>query len=712
MSSLHLPPLSVRPWAPGPAIRFSTPSFSRTSVLAIGAMLALGAPARAQSPQNPPAAPIALNEQVEVVATRVPERTHDVPVSVEVIDADMLRAIGATNIREALSLAAGVEVAPGGDAGPAGAVPEFWGLREFDAFLLVVDDIPWGGAFNPALTTLNVRDVERIEVLRGSAPVTYGATSFVGVIHVVHTPAAASRSDASARIGSFGSGGGAVNLAMPAMGSWHSRLSVDADRQGFSDDRTSFARGHANYRAGNGDADRKMWLSADLNWLNQQPASPHAREGAELTASTPLDANYNPADAFVDDTRVSVAFGIDRAIGSAGRWGTTASYSHSGQSMFRGFLKDVSNSPDNATGFRENIDMHDVYADTHLVWPVRSAVQLVAGGDFLFGNGEGRGATFGYTVPLSGVPATPVAEPTTLNLDAENRRAFSGAYAQLEWTPQPRLRVSSGVRLNVTTERRGESGGTTHVRPSGSVGAIVGLWERRTDHVRLFANYRDTFKPAAFDFSLAENEGILEPETARSYESGLKLRTAEGRLDIEASAFRMDFQNLVTATVNGGLPSLQNAGSTRFQGFEAAADARPVPNVTARATYSFHDGRFSDFVQDFDGTNTQLAGNRFEMSARHLFSAGLIVAPASGLVGHVILKHTGDRYLNKRNTALAPPFTTLDCGLGYRFNDWELRVDGRNLTDRRDAVSESELGEAQDHRMPSRRIDLTVGLRF
>ena len=57
---------------------------------------------------------------------------------------------------------------------------------------------------------------------------------------------------------------------------------------------------------------------------------------------------------------------------------------------------------------------------------------------------------------------------------------------------------------------------------------MLGLWERRTDHVRLFANYRDTFKPAAFDFSLAENEGILEPETARSYEGGLKLRAAGG----------------------------------------------------------------------------------------------------------------------------------------------------------------------------------------
>jgi iron complex outermembrane receptor protein len=682
------------------------------SLLAISGTLALGAPAQAQSSQTSPAAPLAVNEQIEVVATRVPERTHEVPVSVEVIDGDMLRAIGATNICEALSFAAGVEVAPGGDAGPAGAVPEFWGLREFDAFLLVVDDIPWGGAFNPALTTLNVRDVERIEILRGSAPVTYGATSFVGVIHVVHNPAAAGRSYASARVGSFSSGGAALDLAMPALGSWHSRLSVDADRQGFRDDRTSFARGHANYRAGNGDPDRKMWLSADLNWLNQQPASPHVREGAELAASTPLDANYNPADAFLDDTRVSVAFGMDRAIRSGARWAATASYAHSGESMFRGFLTERSPSPDNATGFRENIDINDVYADTHLVWPVRSGVQVVAGADFLFGNGEGRGATFTYSAPLSGVPATVVAEPTTLNLDAENRRAFSGGYAQVEWTPRPRLRLSTGVRLNATSERRGESGGTTRVRPSGSVGAMIGLWERRTDHVRVLANYRDTFKPAAFDFSLAENEGILEPETARSYEGGLKLRAAGGRVDVETSAFRMDFQNLVTATVIGGLPSLQNAGSTRFQGFEAAADARAVRNVTARATYSFHDGRFTDFVQDFDGTNTQLAGRRFEMSARHLFSAALVVAPNTGLVGSVILKHTGDRYLNKRNTALASPFTTLDCGVGYRLNVWEVRVDGRNLTDRRDAVSESELGEAQYYRMPSRRIDLTVGLRF
>src|SRR5262245_25349887 len=91
-----------------------------------------------------PAKPVTITEKVEGVATRLPESPDEVPAAIEVITAEELRNIGATTLKDALALAAGVEVAPGGDTGPAGSVPEFWGLREFDAFLLVVDDIPWG----------------------------------------------------------------------------------------------------------------------------------------------------------------------------------------------------------------------------------------------------------------------------------------------------------------------------------------------------------------------------------------------------------------------------------------------------------------------------------------------------------------------------------------------------------------------------------------
>ena len=162
----------------------------------------------------------------------------------------------------------------------------------------------------------------------------------------------------------------------------------------------------------------------------------------------------------------------------------------------------------------------------------------------------------------------------------------------------------------MTTRVAGRGAAVTHTRLERQPGRDGGLWEQGPDHVRVFANYRNTFKPAAFDFSLAESEGILDPETSRSYEAGLKVRTMDGIVDFEASAFKMDLENMVTSTVVNNLPALMNTGHTRFQGFELAVDARLAHAVFARASYSSHDAKFVDFVQAFDGVPTQLAGKR------------------------------------------------------------------------------------------------------
>lgn len=666
---------------------------------------------QSQAQAAPPKAPTTI-PAVEVVATRVPHAPHDVPASIEVISGAQLRDRGVRTLRDALSLATGVAVAPGGDAGPASAVPEIWGLREFDAFLLVVDDIPWGGALNPAVASLSLRDVERIEILRGAAPVTYGATSFVGVIHVVHTAAAATAKYLDAHGGNFGSGGIAADFGIPTTGPWKTRITADFDKQGFQDDRTAYSRGHVLARTANVSDKGKTWLSADLNILRQDPASPHAREGKVLSTATPLDANYNPAGAYLNEDRLALFGGVERALTSGATWTTTASYAHSSQKAFRGFLTDISNAANNAAGFKEDIGINDFYADSHLIFPSKSNVRFMAGADVLMAGGEATGATFNYTVPLSGATATAVAEPTVLDKDAGNDRLFVGAYASADWHPVPRFTLTGGLRLNLTRESRGEGEAVSNTKPSGSVGALYSLWEHDGDHVKLFANYRNTFKPAAFDFSLAENEGVLDPETSNSYEGGLKVRTMQGRVDVEASAFRMDFENLVTSTVVNNLPALINAGSTRFQGLELATDLRLPHAVTARASYSMHDGKFVDFVTAFDGVPTQLGGKRFEMSAKALASAGLTLAPDVGLIAHASVNYSGDRYLNKRNTALAPAFTTIDGGIGYRTAAWEFRVDGRNLGDRRDAISESEFGDAQYYRMPARTIQAGVVVKY
>ena len=108
-------------------------------------------------------------EAVQVTVTRVAEEAGDVPADITVISGTELRARSARDLRTVLSLVSGVEAPPGGDTGPAGAVPSFLGLHEFDAFPLVVDGIPWGGAFNPSIPTLDLDNVERVEVLKVSS---------------------------------------------------------------------------------------------------------------------------------------------------------------------------------------------------------------------------------------------------------------------------------------------------------------------------------------------------------------------------------------------------------------------------------------------------------------------------------------------------------------------------------------------------------------
>jgi outer membrane receptor protein involved in Fe transport len=100
------------------------------------------------------------------------------------------------------------------------------------------------------------------------------------------------------------------------------------------------------------------------------------------------------------------------------------------------------------------------------------------------------------------------------------------------------------------------------------------------------------------------------------------------------------------------------------------------------------------------------------MSARHQASIGLNYAPERGILAGIVFNYTGNRFLNKRNTALAEAFPTVGLCAGFRMPRWEIRVDARNLGDRRDPVAESELGDAQYYLMTSRRVDASFTWRF
>ena len=663
---------------------------------------------------------------VVVTASKLPEAVDGVPAMISVVTGDDLRSRGARDLRTALSLVAGVDIAPGGDAGPASAAPGMWGLREFDAYLLVVDGVPYGGAFNPAVTTLNLQNIERIEVLRGAAPVMYGATSFVGVIHIINR--AAGNLPAQAEL----MGGSPNNKAATLSGNlpdWHGvrqSLAINVEQQGFEQDRSGVKRGHLLYRSATDSAFGVLRIDVAADVLRQQPYSPHPREGQQLTKRFALDANVNPQDAAADQDRVQVTGALDNSLFNS-PWQTTISTAVTRAHNTRGYLRAdfaTDGVTSNADGFRQVVDATDVYFDSHIAVTRQPSLTWLFGVDWLYGHGKQASDNFEYAIAVNGVAAP---RSSALQIDEStrltDRRSFGGLYSQLNWQITPKTSLDVGVRLNRTDEHRTgiavdrhtDSGAQTETdrhtltRLSGVFGASHVVWGHDGSAVTAFADYRNSFKPAAIDFGPEAEAHILDSESARSVEAGLKGRMLNSRLEWELAWFQMNFANLVIKENIAGRPALANAGRERFRGAEIEARYQITERFRIVSTLAHHDARFVDYTRlRPDGSLQSLAGKQLELSPRTLAAAGFVYADPHGLETSITWNYVGSRFLNKTNTARSGGYGMLDARIGWQRDRWHVALTGNNLTNRRDPVAESEIGDAQFYRLPGRSINLAV----
>jgi iron complex outermembrane recepter protein len=651
-------------------------------------------------------------DQIVITATRVPTPISSVPVTVSVISGSELQARGSQDMASALSLSPGTEAPAGGDAGPASAVPSFWGLHEFDAFLLVLDDVPWGGAFNPSISTLDFTDVQRVEILKGAAPVMYGATSFVGVVHVIHYPAGEASDEAHLAYGTYGSWRGSASTALPVIGGLRQSLSVDGRDSGFADARERVANGHALYRGALALDEGTLRLDLSLNLVHQIPTSPVLRTGTALSPVTPSDANFNPADARIDENQYQLALGYTRPM-IGGNWDTLASLSYSTVTDIRAFLHpDLSGTADTQN---QNRTIQDGYFDTHWAKAFGTAM-LVAGADALYGRGRqtSLNGNDAYTLPLDGsvLPPPTYAIPVTEIGTLEDRRVFAGQYMQVDWKVTERWAIEAGMRLNETYEHKKSSDYTvpppellaadvskTVIKPAEVLGVSYRLWSEGTSTAVIYADYRNAFKPAAIDFGPDYTPDLLSPETAQSYELGL--RGWVGPLSYQAEAFALDFKNLVVPTSSG---ALANAAGEKLRGVEAEARFQASSELALVATAAYHNATFSRYLF-FDGlTNVDVAGDQLPLSPHVLAAVGVLYTPRRGFNGSAVARYAGRRFLDEENTAPVGGYTTLDATVGYSFGRAGLTLEGSNLTNQRPPVTSSEFGSASFYLLPARMI--------
>jgi iron complex outermembrane receptor protein len=671
---------------------------------------------------------------VEVTATPQPEHLETVPQSIDVITRDQLDALHATDLRSALIMVAGVDIGPSGDNGPAASVPQFQGLAEFDAFLLLVDGVPVGGAFNPDLASLDLTGVDRIEVIRGSAPVKYGATSFVGVINVIHIKAGTAGSTAGVSFGSYGTKSASVTTPLSSDGPVKESLIADYRDQGLSDDRAGWTRYHVLSRTAVDTDTNQFRLDVDAIQIRAQPGSPSplAPGDTVLSPLVPVDSNANPSNARMDEDRVSLTLSDD-AQTKWGTWSTTLSDAFTHQHNIRGFLRSdqlTDTGAPNADGFDQDQEHLDLYFDTHLLFDAQPGLSFVLGFSYLYGNGQEQSNNDEYFIHLDGSnPPSTANLPVDETVTFDDLRSFAGLYGSMDWTFAPKWDFQLGLQLNHDTENSDSSDFSFHpvagavfggdhrsdTKPSGLIALSYQVWQDGADDMMVYGNYRNTFKPAAVDFGPEYTPSLLEPETAQQYDAGLKGVTLDGRLDWEASAFLTNMNNTVVNADINGLPGIANGGQQRFEGIELEADWRISGDLRWQTAYSYHRATYRDFLHDTDGTAaglTQDAGNRLELSPLDLFSTGLFYMPARGFTANLLLRYVGSRFYDPENSVVAPSYTTYDAGVGYRFDRWSLNLQGRNLNDTRPPVSNSELGDSESYLLPARFFELSASVDF
>jgi len=373
------------------------------------------APCRAEEMAQPPESRI---DVVQITATRFGEPVQEVPLSMSVVFHDELVARGAHDLRTALSLLGGAAVAPGGDAGPAGAVPALLGQREADDFLLLFEGVPAGGAYTSPFETITLANVERIEVLRGPAPVYFGTTAFAGTINIIHYKAGTAAPEFTLAGGSHGSVAMSGARAL-STGVVKQSLALELSHDGLSDPRAGVNRAKAGYRLGTPLAGGDLRFDFNFQLLKQKPASPTpVGEDGGLDTDLSPDFNQNPGDAHVDTQREQFVLGYGHGLGRYGQWDTTASWTITHVNAVQGFFRedflegggeDEEGDDENALGTGQSRYLHDFFLDTHVTSSPVSWMDLTYGLNEIWGRADQSSRSYEYHLPLDGSLPPPLA---------------------------------------------------------------------------------------------------------------------------------------------------------------------------------------------------------------------------------------------------------------------------------------------------------------
>ncbi|NUR22793.1 TonB-dependent siderophore receptor [Frateuria sp.] len=649
-----------------------------------------------------------------VSATKIDAPLRDVPQTVNVVPASVLRDQHASSIQDALKNVPGVSFSTGD--GQRDQVS----IRGFTA----IADQYVDGIRDDALYFRDLSNIERIEVLKGPASVLYGRGSSGGLINRISKQP--------------GSDGGEVALSY---GSW-------ADRRGELD---------IGHRFGNdGNAWRLTGAMEDANgyrdpqFLRRQAIAPSLLLHPGRDTTLLLQADYLK-DRRVTDFGVPAYQGRPVDVPRGTYYGaanardvdtsestvksTTATLTHAFNDQLSlrnalrwyGYILDRNNTlPGNVNEKAKTVSLNrsNVYRQEHGWFNQTELNQRIDGEaisqSLLYGVELGqqnksllnRSASGVATVDLFHpslpvLPLTVARAPAADNLGRFKTTAF---YLQDMLGLGTQWKALLGLRYD-----RFEQETQNHLPGQPNLSRTDTAWSPRAGLVwqpsavqSYYVSWSRSFQPSGEAFALAANNVDIAPERTQNTEAGAKFDFLDGRVTFTASVFQLERSGI--KTTDPVTLKVLPIGDQRTRGVELSAAADLADGWRILAGYAFLDARITRSIARDAGKPIQ--GNRPTLTPRNSGNAWVTRSFAEHWQLGGGLNLVGARQANTGNTVTLPGYVTADIMARYHTGPISLQLNLTNLFDTRYIVSAH--GSSPNLNLPGapRAANLTLRYQF
>jgi iron complex outermembrane receptor protein len=246
----------------------------------------------------------------------------------------------------------------------------------------------------------------------------------------------------------------------------------------------------------------------------------------------------------------------------------------------------------------------------------------------------------------------------------------------------------------------------------------AGIQIHPSDDVMLYGSWSRGYKTGGWTTRLSNPLPLAPtfgPEKAQSFELGVKSTLIDRTLQLNAAAFRTDYNGIQLNQQIGISPTVANLGIARVQGFEVELVAAPSKQFTINASVGYLDAEYkyicgeAGVIRPFCNANSAfVATNPFQLGIKagddlpKSPSWKMNISPrfetalgAGTLIALGDFTHTTKMRNDTEGTLLLmrPSTDILNASLTYRAPEerWEITVGGTNLTDERYLVT----GQAQ-----------------